>query len=174
MCCGPDVWGHGDRPCPGPAAPQKGREHTKPVVGLTFALARLASQQFRQLLHVGLLWEFRGPGKWLGRTAGPSGSFRDARNTYVTVSEGRLGDEAKDKSSVPHAGLGWAWVPPSGPSGQQGPSLISPPAAPEASGGESRGGERHPHSRAVRLFTASPTGSLQGLAHGRSQGTSVE
>lgn len=106
MCRGPDVWGHGGRLCPGPAARQKGQEHTKPAVGLTSALARLASRQLQQLLRVGLLWGFRGPGTWLGWAAGPSGSLRATRNTYVTVSEGRLDDEAKDKRSAPHAGLG--------------------------------------------------------------------
>lgn len=90
----------GSQLCPGPAAVWKGQEHTEPVVGLTFVLACLASQQFQQLLRVGLLWEFRDPGKWLwpasleqlmGWATGPSGSDWATRNTYVTVSKGKFG-----------------------------------------------------------------------------------
>lgn len=172
----PDVWGHGDRLCPGPAAAQKGREHTRPVVGLALALAHLASPQLQQLLRVGLLREFRGPGKWPGWAAGQSGSFRATRNTYVTVSEGRLGDEAKDKRSG-HV-LGWRGpgCPLQAPLGNRDLllALHSPLPLRELSGWKSRGGSVTLTCRAVRLSAASPTGLTLGLARGTSQGTFVE
>lgn len=177
MCCGPDVWGHGDRLCPGPAAPQKGQEHTKPVVGLTSALARLASQQFQQLLRVGLLWEFRGPGKRLGWAAGPSGSFWATRNTYVTVSEGRF-DEGPRTNAVFHTlGWGWAWVTPPGQSWQQGPSLSPPlPPVPQSAvqPGRAEEGSVISTSRAIHLFAASPAVLTPGLSTRRSQETFAE
>lgn len=160
----------------GPALPwascsAEGPGTHKACVGLTSALARLASQQFQQLLRVGLLWEFRGPGKRLGWAAGPSGSFRATRNTYVTVSEGRFDEGPRTNAMFHTLGWGWAWVPPPGQSWQQGPSLSPPlPLPPKVLSSleeQRRGG--HLHQQGIHLFAASPAVLTPGLSTRRSQ-----